>query len=283
MTHLPGSHPALSTTMMNVSTFARRSRLSRKALRLYERDGLLRPHLVDPDNGYRWYHERQLDDARMIYRLRGLDMPLERIAAVLAAPPDQRSAVLGRYWAEVEHRVAGQRHLVDHLRMHLDGKRGHYDMTEIHEREIAEQRVLTEQRHTTVQHLHPWLPAAIGRVWEIAPAYGGVTGPIVVIYHGIVDEDNDGPVEVCGPISPPDGADVTHPNRIEPAHREAYIRITKAQVAFPQIISAYDAVEQWIRDNGRQITGSPREVYFTDFMNAGPDDEVVDIAFPIAP
>jgi hypothetical protein len=29
------------------------------------------------------------------------------------------------------------------------------------------------------------------------------------------------------------------------------------------------------------MAASPREIYFTDFMNAGPDDEVCDIAFPI--
>ena len=45
---------------------------------------------------------------------------------------------------------------------------------------------------------------------------------------------------------------------------------------------AYEAVEQWMAKHNRQMTASPREVYFADFMNADPDDEVVDIAFPIA-
>jgi hypothetical protein len=30
------------------------------------------------------------------------------------------------------------------------------------------------------------------------------------------------------------------------------------------------------------MAGSPREVYFNDFMNAAPDEESCDIAFPIA-
>ena len=46
-------------------------------------------------------------------------------------------------------------------------------------------------------------------------------------------------------------------------------------------IDAYEAVDQWIAKRNRQMTASPREVYFADFMNAGPDDEVVDIAFPV--
>ena len=118
-------------------------------------------------------------------------------------------------------------------------------------------------------------------MWQIAPRFGGITGPVLAIYHGEVNEDSDGPVEVCAPISPDGETQPDVPTCIEPAHREAYTRIRKSQVEFPQILAAYDAVEQWIKTNGKTMTGSPREVYFTDFMNAGPDDEVVDIAFPI--
>jgi hypothetical protein len=69
--------------------------------------------------------------------------------------------------------------------------------------------------------------------------------------------------------------------RREPAHREAYVRITKAQVAYPQILSAYDAVAQWLGARGLNSAGPPREVYFADFNAAGPTDEVCDVAFPM--
>jgi effector-binding domain-containing protein len=59
------------------------------------------------------------------------------------------------------------------------------------------------------------------------------------------------------------------------------VRITKAQLDFPQILSAYDAVGQWITANGRTMAASPREVYLTDVESAGPGDEVCDVAFPI--
>ena len=102
----------------------------------------------------------------------------------------------------------------------------------------------------------------------------------MVIYHGEVNEDSDGPVEVCVPVSG-DGDLSGQAHRVEPAHREAYTEITVAQVAFPQILSAYEAVERWIGENGREITGSPREVYVDDFMHLGPNDHGCDIAFPI--
>jgi hypothetical protein len=46
--------------------FSRRSQLSIKALRLYDRLGLLRPAAVDGRNGYRGYDESQLFTARLI-------------------------------------------------------------------------------------------------------------------------------------------------------------------------------------------------------------------------
>jgi len=48
-----------------IGVFARRSRLSAKALRLYDEMGLLVPADVDPENGYRRYRESQLATARL--------------------------------------------------------------------------------------------------------------------------------------------------------------------------------------------------------------------------
>ncbi len=266
---------------LSISVFSRRSMLSMKALRLYDRLGLLKPDSVDPGNGYRFYRESQLEPARLIGLLRRLDMPLATVAAVIGSAPDDRPAVLAVYWAETEQRHGRQRALMTYLQNRFSGNERQFDMYEIHERDIPDQLVLTEQRHTTVAGLSDWMGAAIGRHWQTAEAYGGISGPIFVIFHGAVNEDSDGPVEVCGPISPPEGTTVEHPNRVEPAHHEIYVRLRKSQVQFPQILDAYDAVERWVMANGRTTGGSPREVYFTNFMNAGPDDEVTDIARPI--
>ena len=261
--------------------FSRRSRLSRKALRLYDRLGVLTPAHVDEDSGYRRYLESQLPTARLVALLRRLDMPLATVAEVVAAPDDQRVELLGAYWDGVEHRIASQRALFAHLRIHLSGEEGSLDMYEIHERDVPEQLVLTEQRHVRVPELGDWLPTAIGRLVESAEDRGGLAGPVFVIYQGEVSEDSDGPDEVCVPVGTRNGSRDT-PMRLEPAHREAYVTITKAQVEYPQILSAYEAVDQWIRSEGRTVAGSPREVYFADWDAASPTDEVCDIAFPVS-
>jgi hypothetical protein len=50
--------------LIGIGEFSRRSWLSPKALRLYERLGLLVPAYVGEDNGYRHYRETQLEAAR---------------------------------------------------------------------------------------------------------------------------------------------------------------------------------------------------------------------------
>ena len=114
--------------LLGIGEFARRSRLSVKALRLYERQGLLRPAEVDAGNGYRRYREEQLVSARLVALLRRLDMPLAVVARIVAAPEDERADLVGEYWADVEHRMAVQRGLAAHLRVVLSGGKGLLEM-----------------------------------------------------------------------------------------------------------------------------------------------------------
>lgn len=266
---------------LSIGTFARRSRLSPKALRIYDRLGVLVPAAIDDHTGYRLYRESQLETARLVVSLRRLDMPLARVAEVVAAPELEQAGLIEAFWRAVEHRMAAQRSLKDHLITRLSGKGRNYDMYEISERDVAEQQVLTEQRHLTVQGLPDFISGALGRLYGKAEELGVQAGSSLVIYHGEVNEDSDGPVEVCVPVTG-NGELSGQAHRIEPAHREAYTEITVAQVEIPQILSAYEAVERWIKENGREITGSPREVYVDNFMHLGPNDHGCDIAFPIS-
>jgi PPM family protein phosphatase len=70
--------------LLTIGAFARASRLSPKALRLYDELGLLRPAHVDEASGYRYYAPGQLERARLVAWLRRLGMPLAKIAEISA-------------------------------------------------------------------------------------------------------------------------------------------------------------------------------------------------------
>ena len=279
MAHKPNFRkPCSADPLLSIGVFSRRSRLSMKALRLYDRVGLLKPARVDLGTGYRRYRESQLATARLVVMLRRLDMPLAQVAEIVPAQDRIGAELLASYWEGFERRVAGQRELVGYIRGKLLGGEATMGLSEIRAREIPEQLVLTEHRHVDVDQLPGWIGAAMRRLTESALRYGGAVGARFVVYYGEINEDSDGPAEACVPIDPARAGARNPGIRREPAHREAYVRLTKAQVAFPQIASAYDRVSAWVTSHGHTLAGHPREVYFGDFATARPQDEVCDVA-----
>jgi PPM family protein phosphatase len=108
--------------LMTSGEFARASRLSPKALRLYDELGLLCPAEVDPVTGYRRYAPAQLEQARLVAWLRRLGMPLARIRAVIAMPRAQAAADLAAYWRQTEAEQSAKRDLATFLIGYLYGR-----------------------------------------------------------------------------------------------------------------------------------------------------------------
>ena len=71
-------------TLIPIGRFSECTGLTIKALRLYDKLGLLRPAVVDFQSGFRYYSPDQVADASRIRLLRSLDMPLEDIRTVLS-------------------------------------------------------------------------------------------------------------------------------------------------------------------------------------------------------
>lgn len=262
---------------LTIGNFSRLSRLSLKALRLYDEMGLLKPVSVNPDNGYRYYSAGQLESARLIGLLRRLEMPLAQIAEVITLEADAAAKSIGEYWQGVEADVKTKRQLVRYLTAHLS-KKGQ-SMFKIETRPVPTQQLLTIERHVLVDRLPGFIEEGLRSLHQHLGAKA--VGVPIVIYHGEVGKDSDGPVEVCVPyegvVEPADGMRT----RTEESHEEAFTRISKQQVAFPGILEAYEAVEKWIAAGSLSPAGSPREVYFADWDAISEDDPACDVAFPV--
>ncbi len=118
----PSREPEGGAGMLTIGEFARASRLSPKALRLYDELGLLPPARVDPDSGYRFYQPDQLERARLVAWLRRLGMPLARIRVVCDLPPRAAAAEVTAFWAQAEADLASRRDLAAFLTSYLTGK-----------------------------------------------------------------------------------------------------------------------------------------------------------------
>jgi DNA-binding transcriptional MerR regulator len=212
---------------ISIGEFSRRSRLSIKALRLYDELGVLLPARVNQTSGYRYYDAAQLEDARLVAMLRQLDLPLAAIKELLACDPVDAAEQIAAHWRKVESVHDARRDLADYLVNLLSGKES--VMYEVATREIPERSVLCLKRNVDEQGA--W---ALGKEFiaimrdRPLPRMEGREGAAFSIFWGEVSADSDGPVEWCKPIPESDAKALAshYPElslRTEPAHREAYV------------------------------------------------------------
>lgn len=253
------------TDLMTIGEFAAATWLSPKALRLYDRKSLLSPDSVDPFNGYRKYSHAQIETARLITMLRRIDMPLEQISELLKLPPEARAAQVARYREHEAERHARRQSLARFLEHavaegSLKGE-GQPDSSrfEVSLRTVPATAMLTSTRHTSARELPEVIRASATRLFELADERGGASSGPVVIYHGQVGWESDGPIEVCVPLRVQRRA-----HRVEPAHEQLVARVFSEDVQFPRILAAFEAVQTRASQLGLAPAGPPREIYIPD-------------------
>src|SRR5215469_2663679 len=69
--------------MLKIGEFAQVVHVSIATLRHYEKVGLLKPAVLDPDTGYRYYSLDQLPRVHRLLALKDLGFSLEQIAQIL--------------------------------------------------------------------------------------------------------------------------------------------------------------------------------------------------------
>jgi DNA-binding transcriptional MerR regulator len=299
--------------LMTIGEFAARTRLSPKALRLYDRLGLLAPALTDPATGYRRYRADQVGPARLIALLRRIDMPLPVIAGLVTRPPAEAAEAVGAYWAQAESVTAQRRALVFYIQATLRGEAmNSYD---IQTRAIPARTLVSVTRHLHLDETDAFFGQAFARLRSAGPGIGGIAGAPFVVYYGEVSDDSDGPLELCRPVA--DGAaaegsvagtaaggaaaggtaaggaaaGATGPSgapafgdlasRTEAAHDEVFIRMPAKDMNWPGIAPALDALEAWLRDNGRQPAAPMRQVLIADLRTAAPETPAFDLSVPL--
>jgi DNA-binding transcriptional MerR regulator len=220
---------------MGIGEFASRSRLSARALRIYDDAGLLPPARVDEDSGYRFYEPGQLKQARLIAALRQLHFPLAEIKAILPLETVDAAERVRQFWAATESKHSSLRALATYLIDELSGKGP--VMYEVATREMPERRLLCVKRNVTGEKA-AWAfgkeVIALLRHYQL-PSVEGRAGALFQIFWGEVSEDSDGPIEWCRPV-PTDEAEGLAERcpeltlRTEAAHGEAFVPVRDGQI-----------------------------------------------------
>jgi DNA-binding transcriptional MerR regulator len=256
--------------LLSIGEFANASLLSHKALRLYAQLGLLSPTHIDTSSGYRYYHRDLLDRARLIRMLRDIDMPLAEIRQVLAADNATQAGLIRAYRQSIDRHAHQVRATVQRLLSSTPYKE-HQMSPQVDIEQLAAQPIASISKHIFIDALDNTIRTSLAQLNKYAASYGGGAGVPFGIFHGPINHQDNGPIEVCLPLTAehtPDG-DVTV--RILPAGNAACVTMRGDDCEFPVILSAYDAAASWITRNGYEMAGPPREIWIAP---PGPNAEM---------
>jgi DNA-binding transcriptional MerR regulator len=243
---------------MPIGAFARLCRLTVKAVRHYDAEGLLVPAEVDPHSGYRYYRADQVPAATTIALLRGLDVPLPVVREVLAAPDaDAVATVLAaqreRWAAELARREQVLRSLDGLLRR---PERVRYDVA------IADQPPVRLAAVTGPVRASA-LDEDTGALCLRAVRLGA--GALVAVY----------PLDLADTMIVTVGVPAAGGDTLLPGGSWA----TTLHVGpYPELPLAYTALLEHVRDRGHDPRGPVTETYLADPTTAAPSELVTRLA-----
>jgi len=276
---------------ISIGEFARRSRLSLKALRLYDERGVLVPSRVDRASGYRYYDTARVDEARLVVMLRQLQLPLAAIKELLACDPADAATRIAEHWRDVEAAHDARRDLADYLVNRLRGKRS--VMYEVATREMPERSLLCLKRNVDEQGQWAFGKEFIAILRERPlPKIEGRQGAPFCIYWSHPSADGDGLIEWCRPVPAGEAHTLAEhcPEltlRTEPAHREAFVALPAGYGAVHWQLAA-ESLDAWGQEQehehaGERLALEPEDLGLrTTYLATGPSDPGIDLAIPFA-
>jgi len=261
-------------TMLTIGDFSRMTHLSVKALRHYHDLGVLEPAAVDPFTGYRSYDTSQVGSAQVIRRLRDLGMPLDSIAAVLAAPDlEARNREIAAHLTRMERQLEQTQASVAALRALLTGPAVR---PAIELRTIAAVTALAVREVVDAAELNDWGSEAFDALAAALGAAGlTAAGPYGGLFDGEFFELERSEVTAFVPVTSETGlvgagAGVV----LDPAGRVRLLEIPAVEAAvgvhegaFSEIDRTYAALGEVVAGRAIGVEGPNREYYLVSSVD----------------
>ena len=263
-----------------IGDFSRATHMSIKALRHYHRVGLLEPADVDQFTGHRRYTTHQIPTAQVIRRFRELDMPIDEIKSILAAPDaGARNALIAAHLSRLEdsltrtqNAVAALRDLLDHPQ---DAARANISHRNVPATGAAAITAVVDN-----DELGPWYHGALGELHAAVTAQALMaSGAPGGIYAEDLFSHERGQAAVFIPCA----------GTVRPVGRVEALTVPPAELAVivhngphENIDRAYGALATHVTQHALAVEGPIREYYLSGQLNT-PDKSAwrTEIGWPI--
>jgi DNA-binding transcriptional MerR regulator len=265
--------------MFSIGEFSRLSGLTVKTLRYYHEEGLLVPAFVDPDTGYRYYQERQLETARVIAWLRGVEFSVADIRQFLseADEADLLAKLQGRR-SQIQEQIKRLQKTVHSLDRFIAEERQGQTMAEI-STEVSEKNLATmlvagirmKGRYSDCGKGFARLGRSFGRL---------ICGkPLLLHYDGEYRED-DADFEPCFPIRQSKSVEGASVRELPGVRCVTLVH----KGPYDQMGRSYAKVLKWIKEKNYQAVLPTREVYLKGpgmIFRGNPKNYVTEIQIPV--
>jgi len=240
--------------MLTIGEFSQASRLSVKALRIYQEEGLLVPERVDAVNGYRYYGDESFKRARAIVMFRELGFSLAEMREILASAKDDED--LARFFklrlGEVEKEFSRVRDVRDRLRFFLESEKDGDSANGPSAREIS----IEPQWICSIRYRGAYadIGSRFSELFKKAARYAAGK-PFAIYYDCGYAEEAD--IEAAMPVRTEIAAEGIACRKLDGGRFASIVH----RGSYERIGSAYKALFDWLRDHELATSGPTREIY----------------------
>jgi DNA-binding transcriptional MerR regulator/effector-binding domain-containing protein len=241
-----------------IGEFSKITGLTIKTLRFYHEKEILVPAGVDPETGYRYYDARQIDKARIIAQLRGLEFSLDQIREVLISADDEGDILdyLERQKATLQEKSLQWRHAAGAL-------------DRIIRKEKEALKIMRDATFTIEEKvLNTLLIAGIrmkGRYSDsgqafakIGKAFGWhISGNCFMLHYDTEYKEDDADFEVCMPIRKAQAVAGISVRELPGCRCLALLH----KGPYDELSRSYAKILTSIKEKGHEIVMPTREVY----------------------
>jgi DNA-binding transcriptional MerR regulator len=265
--------------MFSIGEFSKLSGLTVKTLRFYHEEGLLIPTFVDPDTGYRYYHERQIETARVIAYLRNLEFSISDIKQLLGREDETGLLdALERQRSQIKEQIKRLQRTVRSLDQFISEERQGQAMSDTLE-EVKEKSVdavlvagiRMKGRYSECGKGFARLGRSFGRL---------ICGKPLLLHYDTEYREEDADFEACLPIRQRKSVEGAAVRELPGVRCVALVH----KGPYDQMGRSYAKVLKWIKERNYKVVLPTREVYLKGpgmIFRGNPKNYVTEIQIPV--
>ena len=192
-----------------IGRFSLITRLSQKALRLYDERGILVPEVRELCTGYRYYTNSQIARGVSIKTLCGLGFSLSEITKLLAAKDANDAGTIRTMFADRQQRIRSEVHRLHHIEAILENENSpleliYMSLNEPVLKEIPSQRIVGKKGSGSYADTITRLMTDLcGQIFSPENQRNGlrVVGPFMTLYYDTEYRERDANIECAAPIA----------------------------------------------------------------------------------